>query len=219
MGHVIRLRISLTDRAGALAQAANVIGLHGGNIMSIDVHHIDGQSAVDDVVVDFSSEPDTEDIRDDLAMNAATTLISHQASSAADPVVASMDRVVKLLEAGFEDSAGLADAVADLCAAPLAWVSTAEEARRYDAGRLALETNRPAALATTDLPEHLSTRPSEEMHLLAIPDLDHAGGSRVVFVAQPVPGDFTATEIGRIETLTALYNRLAHLVEGPPPTS
>lgn len=219
MGHVIRLRISLTDRAGALAQAATVIGLHGGNIMSIDVHHTGEQSAVDDAVVDFASEPDIEDLRNDLAMNAATTLISHQASSATDPVVASMHRVVKLLDAGFDDSAALAGAVADLCAAPVAWVSTTEEAGRYDAGRLALEANAPAALPATDLPEHLTGGRGEEMYLLAVPDLDHARGSRVVFVARPVTSDFTATEITRIETLTALYNRLAQLVEGSPPTS
>jgi hypothetical protein len=214
MGHVIRLRISLADRAGALAQAATVIGLHGGNIMSIDVHHAGDQAAVDDLVIDFSRPPDMEDLRGDLAMNAATTLVSHQASPATDPVVASMRRVVKLVESGFGDPEGaLADAVADLCSSPVAWVSTTEDAMRYDAGRLALESNGAAVLPTTTLPGHLAGRLAGEVYLLAVPDPDYPAGSRVVFVARPVTSDFTATEIARIEALADLYNQLVRLVE------
>jgi hypothetical protein len=215
MGQVIRLRIALADRAGALAQAATVIGLHGGNIVSIDVHHAGDQAAVDDLIIDFSAAPDIEDLRGDLAMNAATTLVSYQASPATDPVVASMRRVVKLVESGFGDPEGaLADAVADLCSSPVAWVSTPEEAGAYEAGRLALERDGAVVVSTSTLPAHLAERLSGEAHLLAVPDPEYPGGSRVVFVARPISSDFTATEIARIEALTDLYNQLVRLVEG-----
>jgi hypothetical protein len=205
VGHFIRLRISLADRAGALAQAATIVGLHGGNIRSIDVHRTDDESAVDDLVVDFSKEPDMEDLGHDLATNAATALLSHQASHATDPVVASMQRVMNLLGGGLGDpDEALADAVADLCSAPVAWVSTVAQANRHDAGRVALEGNRAVALPATTLPEHLAERLPGEVRLLAVPDSGHPAGGRVVFVARSATSEFTATEIARIEALITL---------------
>jgi hypothetical protein len=215
MGHVIRLRISLADRAGALAQAATIIGLHGGNIMSIDVHRISGQSAVDDLVVDFPGEPDVEELRADLAINAATTLTSHQACTATDPVVASMRLAVKLVEGGIRDPAeAMAKAVADLCSAPVSWVGNTDEASQHEAGRLALERNSPVVQHTT-LPGHVVGRLPGEVCLLAVPDPEYLAGGRVIFLARPVADDFTATELSRIEALRDLYNNLERLLSRP----
>jgi hypothetical protein len=216
MGHVVRLRISLADRAGALAQAATIIGLHGGNILSIDVHRSSGSSAVDDLVVDFSEEPNVDELRDDLAINAATTLLSQQASDATDPVVASMQRVVQLVTDGLGDPAeAIAAAVADLCSSPVAWVSDADDAIQYEAGRLALEGHSAAAQPTTNLPEHFAGRLPGAVSLLAVPDPEYLPGGRVVFVARPASTGFTATEISRIEALMDLYHQLERLVSGP----
>jgi hypothetical protein len=213
VSHLYRLRISMADRAGALAQAATIVGLHGGNIMSIDVHRTGGEFAVDDLVVEFSGELDVEDLRVDLATHAATTLVSHEASHTTDPVVASMRRVVKLAEAGTDQSAqALADAVADLCSSPVAWVSSLDEAVQYDAGRLALERLGSVVQRTTDLPGHLAERLPGEVQLLAVPDAERQAGGRVVFVARPVDCDFTATEIARIEALADLQDRIERLV-------
>lgn len=213
MGDLIRLRISLADRAGALAQAATIIGIYGGNIVSIDVHRTGGDAAVDDLVVDFAGDPHLAELRDDLAMNAATTLMSHQSTDAADPVVASMDRVAAILEGGFGTSAdALAEGVADLCSSSVAWVSSRDEAIRYDAGQAAIEGNCAVARRTTTLPEHLAGRLPGEVCLLAVPDPDARTGGRVVFVARPVTMDFTTSEITRIEALTALYNQIERLV-------
>jgi hypothetical protein len=213
VGHIIRLRISLTDRAGALGQVATIIGIHGGNILSIDVHRTGGESAVDDLVVEFSDEPDLQDLRDDLAMNAATSLVSYQATDAEDPVVANMGRVAAILEAGRGHSADtLAEGIADLCSSPVAWVSSRDEAIRYDAGRAALEGNRAVFRRTSTLPEPFATRLPGEVCLLAVPNSDGSSGVAVVFVARPVTMDFTVTEIARIETLTALYNQIERLL-------
>jgi hypothetical protein len=221
VAHVIRLRISLTDRAGALGQVATLIGIHGGNILSIDVHRTGGESAVDDLVVDFSEEPDLQDLRDDLAMNAATSLMSYQATDAQDPVVANMGRVAAILAAngGFPENT-LAEGVADLCSAPVVWVSNPEEALRYEAGRVALERNHAYSGRTTTLPEHLAGRLPGEVCLLAVPNPESSNGGTVVFVARPATMDFTLTEIARIEALIALYNQIGRLrIQGGTPDS
>lgn len=210
MGHLLRLRISLADRAGALAQATTVIGLHGGNIRSIDVHDTNGDHAVDDLVVDFSGTPDVLDLKDDLAANAATTLVSHEESSAAEPVLASIRRMAILLQARSGDGAeALADAIADLCPSSTAWVTGTEEAVQQDAGRAALERNSPVVLRTTSLPGHVAARFPGEVYLLAVP-----GRERIAFVARPVTIEFTVTEIARIEALMDLDYQIERLVGG-----
>jgi hypothetical protein len=117
------MRISLADRAGALAQAATVIGMHGGNILSIDVHAIGGPSAVDDLVVDFASEPSWDDLRADLFANASTSLIGHVEAQSTDPVVTSLELAASLLAGDLER---LAEACRVLCFASDAWAGGAE---------------------------------------------------------------------------------------------
>ena len=85
---VVRIRLSLADRAGALGQAATVIGLHGGNILSVDVHSTDGESAVDDLVVEFPVEPNAGELGTDLSMTAAATIIQMGPAHSVDVVTA-----------------------------------------------------------------------------------------------------------------------------------
>lgn len=210
----MRLRISLADHPGALAQVATVIAGHGGNITSVDVQRSGQPDAVDDLVVEFSDEPDLADLRQELADKASAVVMSHQETRPADPVVGSLRRVVDLVDAGLGDPAtALAEGVAELCASPVVWVSTAEEAAHYEPGRIALEHNTAVALHTTDLPGHLAERLPGEVCLLAVPDPERLTGGRVVFVARPLTNDFTATEIARIEALTALHSRIERLVQ------
>jgi hypothetical protein len=209
----IRLRISLADRPGALAQVAAIIAHHGGNIISVDVQRVDANYAVDDVVVDFEGEPDLVALRNDLAVEGAATVMSHQQAHAADPVVGSLRRVVQLVDAGpGNPDKALAEGVAELCSSPVVWVSDAVEASEYHAGRLALEHHGAVALQTTELPEHLAERLHGDVCLLAVPDPERISGERVVFVARPVANPFTATEIARIEVLTALHSRIERLI-------
>jgi hypothetical protein len=116
------MRISLADRAGALAQAATVIGMHGGNILSIDVHSMGGASAVDDLVVDFASEPSWDDLRADLFAIASATLIGHLDAHSTDPVVTSLELAASLLT---DDLQRLVEACRLLCFASHAWTAGA----------------------------------------------------------------------------------------------
>jgi hypothetical protein len=88
-----------------------------------------------------------------------------------------------------------------------------EEAAAYEAGRLALEHNGAVAMESTELPEDLAELLPGDVCLLAVPDPEKFTGERVVFVARPVSNPFTATEIARIEALTALHSRIGRQVQ------
>ena len=213
MGNLIRLRVSLPDRPGALAQVATIVAGHGGNITSVDVQQVDVHSAVDDLVIDFSEEPDLVELRNDLATNGAAVVMSHQQNQVVDPLVASLRPLVALVDAGSEDPAGaLADGVAELCSSPAVWVCDVEGARAYEAGRFALDHHAAVVLQTTELPDHLAERLAGEVLVLAVYDPEWDDEGRVVFVGRPVTNPFTATEIARVETLAALHGRIEQLL-------
>jgi hypothetical protein len=191
---------------------ATIIASHGGNITSIDAQEANTEFAVDELLVDFSGEPDMVGLREALATHGDTILVSHQQTERIDPIVASLRHVVGLLESRSEDAeAALARGVAELCSSPVAWISAADEAAQYDAGRFAVERQGVVIMKTTELPAHLSERLPGEVCLLAMPELDRADQQRVIFVARPVGNDFTATEVARIEALSGLHAALARI--------
>ncbi len=209
---LLRLRISMPDQPGALARVATIIASHGGNITSIDVQQANTEFAVDELLVDFSGEPDMVGLREALATDGDTILVSHQQTERIDPIVASLRHVVGLLESRSEDAeAALARGVAELCSSPVAWISAADEAARYDAGRFAMERQGVVIMKTTELPAHLAERLPGEVCLLAMPELDRANQRRVIFVARPVGNDFTATEVARIEALSGVHAALTRI--------
>ncbi len=210
---MLRLRILIPDRPGALARVATIIASHGGNITSIDVQQASGALAVDELLVDFSDEPDAASLREDLAKDGETVLVSQQVTERIDPIVASLLHVAELLESGFDDpEAALVRGVAQMCSSPVAWVSSREEAARYDAGRFAMERQGVVVMATTELPAHLAERLPGEVCLLAVPDVEQAEQHRVIFVARPLGNDFTTTEVARIEALVSLHAALAKVI-------
>lgn len=211
---VLRLRISLANQPGALAHVAGIIAEHRGNITSLDVQRADADVAVDDLVVEFQGEPDLASLQEKLAASGLASLVSHQGAVVADLVVACLRRLVDLLdgEPG-QASEALADSVAEICSSPVVWVSDAEDAMNYDAGRVARQSDGALVSRTTELPPQFAGRLSGELLLLAVPDPETTGG-RVVFVARPVSNDFTATEIARIEALMATHARLERLRNG-----
>jgi 23S rRNA U2552 (ribose-2'-O)-methylase RlmE/FtsJ len=215
MGNLVRLRISLADRPGALAKVAAIIADHGGNITSVDVQRVDDESAVDDLVVDFADEPDLDNLRSDLVTNGAAVVMSHQQNQTVDPFVASLRRLVQMVDTGWLDlGAALVEGVAELCASPAVWVSDIDEARHYEAGRFALDHHAAVVLRTTELPAHLAERLAGEIFVLAVFDPEWGSQGRVVFVGRPETNPFTATEIARVESLAALHGRIERLVAG-----
>ena len=215
MGHLIRLRISLADRPGALAKVATIIAGYGGNITSVDVQQVDDELAVDDLVVDFSQEPDLDDLRNDLVTQGTAVVMSHQQNQTVDPLVASLRRLVTMVDTGTPDPAtALAEGVAELCSSPAVWVSDIEGARYYEAGRFALDHHAAVVLRTSELPPHLAERLAGEVFVLAVFDPEWDSQGRVVFVGRSVTNPFTSTEIARVESLAALHGRIERLLAG-----
>jgi ACT domain len=199
---VLRLRVSVADRSGALAQAATVIGLHGGNIRSIDVHRADTGSAVDDLVVEFSADPDIEGMRADLAINATATLLACAPADAVDPVEASLGEVLALLQGG-----SFLEAVGGICAAGSGWVLDGPEAVATEVGRAAVDRGAVAWMRTDALPREVAAEVGQEAAVLAVPVPDQKG--MVVFVARPAELGFTDTEVARVEALVAIQRAVA----------
>jgi hypothetical protein len=210
VGHHLRLRISLADRAGALAQASTVIGLHGGNIVSIDVHRTEGPSAVDDLIVEFPDEPDMGDIGQDLAAHAATELLDHQLMEPSDPVVTAFIMARNLFDRLATDSDdSLADAITTLCHSSSVWVTDEGQATRFAVGKLALESGQAVIRQTNDLPPVLATETRDDVWLAALAGHDRSGPRKVVFLSRPGYLPFTTTETQRIEALMSLYGAVS----------
>lgn len=201
METLVRLRIALADEPGALARIASLIAAKGGNITSVDVHLAAGPAAVDDLVVAFPDGFDTAALRDALASEGAGTLLSMQEAYRADPVVAALNGAADLLINGARDHAALIRSVADLASSPAVWISPNEEARQWEAGRMALDRG-PAVASADDLPEEMSARLPGPAWLLAVGSGD---GQHVVFVGRLQANPFTNTEIARIEALLGLH--------------
>jgi len=201
METLVRLRIALADEPGALARIASLIASHGGNITSVDVHLAAGPAAVDDLVVAFPEGVDAGALRDAISGAGAGTLLSMQEAYRADPVVAAFNSAAALLAGGASDHAALIRSVAELASSPAVWIVANDEARRWEAGRMALD--RGAAVATAaDLPEEMSARLPGPAWLLAVATGD---GRHVVLVGRLQTNPFTNTEIARIEALLGLH--------------
>lgn len=190
-------------------RVAATIAEHGGNILSIDVHHTGVTQAVDDVTIEFPADGDLDRLRHELTANGAGMVVSHWSTRPVDPVVAALGHATDLINQRRDASDdGLAVAVGKLCGSPVAWVSTTSEADAHEAGRFAKERGGAIALRTPALPAHLAERLPGEVWLLAVPDAGAGLAGRVVFVARSLATEFTTTEIARVEALLALYEQL-----------
>jgi hypothetical protein len=201
VGRILRLRIAVADRAGALAQAATVMGLHSGNILSIDVHRNDGQNAIDDVVVDFPEDVDLAELGFDLANQAHAEVLSHAATEYHDPIEEVLVRLAELFRQPISDSDdALMQAVADLFPVEVVWVSDEEGLSQIEAAGLALESNDVVAMAGGGAPQLAAAGLDDGACVMAVP----LGPRRVLFVARGTPNEFTVTEMARARALAAL---------------
>jgi hypothetical protein len=214
---VVRLRLEIADVPGALARAAAIIADHGGNITAVDVQHAADAVAVDEVTVEVGELTDLSKLRRALNDSRSVRVVALQSANPEDLVVRVLRRLTDVLAApGHDPGLELRRAVAELCATPAVWVTTAAEASRSVAGRRAVVTPGEAVLVQTDerLPA-LADTVTGEAWLLAVAGRASAGEQRVVFVARPVKQRFSATEIGRIEATIALHNQVERLRAAP----
>jgi hypothetical protein len=209
----VRLRISLSDRPGALAGVAAVIAGVGGNITAIDVLQSGDGQVVDDVVVDLPDGTDMQGLRRDLASSGAGTMLSHQASQAVDPVVAALNRAVEVIQASDPaDDAELVRSVSAVCSSPAVWVERSADGGpgTHDLFAIGVPSGQAHGSYTrrsADLPPELAERLPGETWVLSVPDPDDPTG-RVVYVARSLDAEFTSTEVARVEAVIALHNAI-----------
>ena len=205
-----RVRIELPDRPGALAKAAAAIATAGGNVLSVDIHEIDGERSIDEILVDLPDGCEASVLTSLLAGADAGVVLSIQADSAAfDPIVRALRWVGFALEADPQDcDLALAKSLAEACTTSIAWIATPAEAGQLLAGRQALALGSAVVTRETELPPEMAASLSPPAWVMAVPD-DPYNPSRVGFAARPASLRFTASEVARAEALMSVCYRLS----------
>ena len=164
-----RLRVELPDLPGALAKVATVISDLDGDVVSIDIHELDGHQAVDELVVEVLTELDGRVLANALETAGAGVLLScAPATARAEPVLDALGWAREIADA--TDAGTVGRVLAGACHSSKVWVAPIDEAREIPAGRLALARGAPLVQRSHDLPAPLGGRPASPMWLLAVPD-------------------------------------------------
>src|SRR4051794_30111517 len=163
-----RLRVELPDLPGALAKVATVISELDGDVVSIDIHELDGHQAVDEMVVEVLTGLDGRVLASALDAAGAGSLLScAPAAARPGPVLDALGWARDL--AGAAGGAAGGRVLAAACHSAKVWVAPIDEAREVPAGRLALARGGPRVQRAHELPAPLGGRPASPMWLLAVP--------------------------------------------------
>ena len=201
-----RLRVELPDLPGALAKVATVISALDGDVVSIDIHELDGHQAVDELVVEVLTELDGRVLASALDAAGAGVLLScAPAAARPEPVLDALGWARDLATAG--DAAAVGRVLATACHSTKVWLAPIDEAREVPTGRLALARGAPLVQRSHDLPAPLGGPPASPMWLLAVPD-GRPQTRRIAFLVRPGSLRFTASEVGRVDALMALHRIL-----------
>jgi hypothetical protein len=196
-----RLRIELPDRPGALAGVTSEIAGSDANILSIDVHEVDGDTAIDEIVVEVPEGWAPGALAGSLALSGVGNLLSSRLVVASDdPVTGALEAVVAMVSG----NPGSVDAECTQALLSLAVGSSAHlldvEAARLDAtGRLAIERRGPIVSRVEE--------GDDVRWVLAAPD-DAADPHTVALVTRPIDMRFSATEVSRVEALLRIRRSL-----------
>jgi hypothetical protein len=189
-----RLRIELPDRPGALAEVTRAIADSNANIVSIDVHEVDGETAVDEIVVDVALDWAPRTLAAALAESGTGTLLSsRRVTTVEDPLVSVLRSLGKLLDnttASFE--AETKRALLAVAHGSTARVLTVEDALREEAPRSSIERG-----------SSLVTRADDHGWILTAVD-DPTDPALVAVVSRSLNLRFSATEVARVEALLRL---------------
>jgi predicted amino acid-binding ACT domain protein len=187
-----RLRIELHDRPGALAAVSAQIAAAEANITSIDVHEVDGSTAVDEIVVEVAEEWAPRALAEALAESGAGVLLSSRRMISNDDAVASALRSAAAMIGGTPENVNAE------CRAALLALAHGTSARL-----VGLETAEPAAVMALERRTSIVTRDGEHGWILAALD-DTVEPAVVALVTRPLNVRFSATEVSRVEALLRL---------------
>ena len=207
-----RLRVELPDRPGALARLAALVAEHGGNVLSVDIHVLDDDRAVDELVVTLPDQWDDRAFEAQLTAGGVGRLLSCRADhGVTDRVARALQWATMVVQSGVGYSdLELSRTIAELCSADVAWVASPDEAATLDAGRRALATRHAVVEHVEALPAALSNGALCPGWLIVAPD-DVDDPRVVAFAARTDGHPFTATELSRLRALLGLHRELASI--------
>jgi hypothetical protein len=197
-----RLRIELPDRPGALAGVTGAIGVHDANIVSIDVHEIDGDTAVDEIVVAVDDDWAPGPLAFALADAGVGTLLSSRRITAIDdPMVGALEAVAVMI-------GGDQDALDAACCAAVLSLAHGASARMLDVDAAGVD---PAGRMALDRGGAIVSRADDDggapgWVLAALDDPDQP--RTVALVTRPLNVRFSATEVSRVEALLQVRRAL-----------
>ena len=187
-----RLRIELPDRPGSLAGVTAEIAASGANITSIDVHELDGNMAVDEIVVEVGESWAPGPVAAALAASGVGTLLSSRRMTAVDDGVTAALRSIAAMVDG--------DVMTECRAALLAL------AHGSSAKLVPPDSSEPAARVAVERRTSIVSRIDHGWVLAAIDD--PVEPSVVTLVTRPLNVRFSATEVARVEALLRLLRVL-----------
>ncbi len=213
MRSLVRLRIELDNRPGALAGVAAAIAGRDGNITAIDVLEADGGRVVDEITVDVPDDLDLALLRSEIAGVRDSRVLSHQRAEPIDPIVRVLHRLTAALERLPEGPAEeLCRGLSGLCTTPNVIVLDAVAAAEVDVARHALGEPGRAVLTHAVDPQLFGEAMTGDATVAAVATA--IGGAPVVaLVARPTARGFTPTECHRIEALVMVYERLIGVLD------
>ncbi|HET6818697.1 MAG TPA: ACT domain-containing protein [Mycobacteriales bacterium] len=195
-----RLRIELPDHPGALAAISRVLAARRLNVVELAIHEVDGERAVDEIVV-HGPVPDHSELAPALAGAGADLLSIARCEMRGDPVVSALTWVTATLKAPSRRSA-LATGLRTLTGLDNLYVAAVEEAVLWPIGAAAVRAGRLVLQRLAQSPEPLRTvsdGTGSGVWVLAAPD--SGDPSLVVLAARPYSMRFTATELNRLSAV------------------
>jgi len=203
------IRVELPDLPGALAKVATVVSELNGDVVSVDIHEVDGRNAVDELVVEFLTGLDPGELATVLERTGAGRLLScTPAPERVDPVVEALAWARDVVAAhGDGNTNVLARVLGEACPAAAVWVAPIDDGREVAAGRLALVRGLPVVQRAEEIPPGFGVEAPGPVWVLALTD----GGQptrNLAFLARPISLRFTASEVHRADGLMAIHRAL-----------
>jgi len=205
-----RLRIELPDHPGALAAVGRVLAGCGLNVVEVSIHEVEGDRAVDEIVV-HGAPMDYTTLAPALRAAGAALLSIAPCDMRGDPVVTALTWVTAILDAPARRSA-LVTGLRILTGIENVYVATTEQAMRWPIAAAAVRQRQVVVQRLAHAPEPLRATPDGDgdrgsgVWVLAAPDA--VDPAHVVIAARPYSIRFTATEINRLEAVLDCRRRL-----------
>src|SRR3954454_11540850 len=203
-----RLRIELPDHPGALAAVGRVLAGCGLNVVEVAIHEVEGDRAVDEIVV--HGEPlDYRMLAPALAAVGADLLSIAPCEMRGDPVVTALTWVTATLDAPARRSA-LATGLRMLTGLDHLYVATTEQALRWPIAAAAVRQRQVVVQRLAQPPEPLRTAApdGDGTGAWGLAVADAAAPPYVAIASRPYSIRFTATEITRLSAVLDCRRRL-----------